>query len=181
MNNKGFSILELMVAVMVSLIIISWITKSYKSTVEQKKLQTETDKLYAEFHSIRAIGFKEDAGVLIKFVSSQCCSIYLDTNSKAPPSPYKKITIPNNVEIGVASNGPHIAPDGQEWGDDGISPGWKSGLIINHSPIGEINTGAIYLRNTKLDEFTYCIGVSSNMLIFDMYKWDGNKWINCKN
>jgi len=173
MNNRGFSFLELMVAVLILAIIASWATTNYRKTVEHKRLQTETDKLFAVLHSIRDIGFNEDAGVVVKFVTSQQCSIYIDTGKQGTLIPHGVYNIPYPIEIGIPENGPTTAPPNIEYHTSGITPGWNSCIVLEASAIGEINTGAVYLRNTRLSKHCYCIGVASNKLVFDLYKWDG--------
>lgn len=182
MNNKGFSFLELMVAVVIFLVIASWVTTNYRRTVEHKRLQTEADKLYSELHGIRMIGFKEGAErVIVRFVSSQRCSIYVDTGTvqkPAPLMPYREINIPDPVVIGIPEiDGPFGGPVGVDFNESGVTTGWQStGLVMVTRSVGETNTGAIYLSNSRLDKFTYCICVLSDKIVFSLYKWDGEEW-----
>jgi len=179
-SNKGFTFIEVIMVISILSILSAMAVNNYRKTVAHDRVKTEADRLYTELKGVRAIALKWDGGAVIRFVSAQRCSIYVDTSYGDPNEElmfYKTYDIQAPVSIGIPEEGPVDGPLNYEWSATGISDTWKPELTMLRRTPSNFTPGAVYIQNTKLKRTTYCIGITADFLNFKMYTWNGSSWI----
>ncbi|MCX7726372.1 MAG: hypothetical protein N2053_05940, partial [Chitinispirillaceae bacterium] len=84
---------------------------------------------------------------------------------------------PSTISFGIASGGPSSGPTNVDFSTTGIAGNWNSYMRVESDAVGTINNGAVYLRSSKLDKHTYCIGKATTSQFLKLYKWAGSSWI----
>jgi prepilin-type N-terminal cleavage/methylation domain-containing protein len=180
-KSHGFTLLEASAVMGIVGIMATVTVKSSQKIVAQTELQATTMNLLSELKATRPVALKNDAQVMVKFIAAQC-SIYVDQNGNGARDAGELVTvykIPPQASLGIASNGPSSAPaTGIDYDASGIAGNWKTGsMTVSNDARGSINSGAIYLRESRLPQVTYCIGISSSMRSLQLYKWERSSWI----
>ncbi len=65
MNNKGFTLLELMVAITIFSILVSIAVPSFNSVIESNRVQTQADKFFTTISTARSEAIKRNGTVTI--------------------------------------------------------------------------------------------------------------------
>ena len=177
-NKKGFTRLEIVLAIfVVGLLAVLAVTK-FNKTMAQNQLEKTSWNLMKELAGIRPIVLKNDRPVLVEFSNTQC-NIYVDEDEDDSPEDEELLTviqIPSPIVVGI-SDGLQSGPTGMPFSFSGIGGDWNTLMVVDNDAIGTINNGSIYLKATKLNNITYCIGITSTMQTLKIYKWEGSSWI----
>lgn len=173
-NNRGFTILEIAMVMVILGIMSSMALVKYRKTVATNDLEKAANVLYLELRTLRSLSFKYDAGAKARFnnVASQC-TIWVDTSGNATDRKYKLVRIhklPTSVKIG------HPATPPGKWKFYPPANAWKDSVSVEPDSRGEYNNGAIYLFDPNLPKTIYCIGITTSMQSIELHKWDGKAW-----
>jgi prepilin-type N-terminal cleavage/methylation domain-containing protein len=177
-NNRGYSLLEMMLVIAIIGIITSLSVVKYKDTVANDRLKIEANNLYMELRGTKAVGLKYDGEVIIRFKAAELCSIYVDTGDTNHLMPFKTYKMNPPVKLGVAANGPLDGPSGLAIAPSGITSTWNPQLKWRDRNVCSFEKGALYIQNPALKKITYCIcSVPDSVVFLQLYKWDGSSWI----
>lgn len=173
-ENRGFTILEIALVMVILGIMSSMTLIKYRKTVAANDLEKASNGLYLELRSMRPLSFKFDAGVKARFntVAAQC-TVWVDTSGSETVKEYKRVSIyklPASVKMGM----PVPAP--VQWKFYPPSNIWKDSVYVEPGAGGDYNRGAIYLFDPNLPKIIYCIGITTSMQSVELHKWDGKAW-----
>jgi Tfp pilus assembly protein FimT len=179
-TRHGFTLIEAASIMAVIGIMATMTVKSSQKVIAQSQLQAATMNLLAELKATRSLALKYDANVMVKIIADRC-SIYVDTVSNGSREAKELVRVyklPSQVTFGRATNGPTAAPTTAiAYDADGIAGRWKASVMtVSNNAVGTIDTGAIYLKSTKLPKITYCICNTSARRSLQMYKYGGASW-----
>jgi prepilin-type N-terminal cleavage/methylation domain-containing protein len=182
-TRHGFTLIEAAATLAVIGVMATISVQSFKKVYAQSQLQAASMNLLAELKATRTIAMRYDATVIVRFGTDRC-TLWVDTISDGVTDNarelYKVYLFPSNIEIGKALNGPDTAPVKYiAYDQNGIAGKWKTpSMNVTNNALGLVSdTGAIYLKSTKLDVITYCIGNTSAKKVLRLYKWGGSSWI----
>lgn len=179
-SNRGFSLIELVVVLVLSSIIGSYVVVSLNKSISYNKLQKTSFNVLSHLSSQRSIALKEDTRILVKF-SVHSCSVYVDRNCDTVGQADEFSSsweLPDGVVLGLPVNSPPTnAPSGSVLPQSGQVAGgaWAKGLLVLNDALGTINPGCVYLHYTKLPKVTYCISSYSTQSL-KVFNWDGTSW-----
>lgn len=177
MHNRGFTLIEIAMVTAIIGIMAAFAIIKYQKIVANTELEKTANNLFTELRCARALCFKWDSPVIIKFYAQQC-SIYVDTNNNGrDPSDIRKVfSISTPVSIGLTANQPSKWPDSTWIPTGGLADTWQTTLTITPNSTGGYSNGCLYLKNSRLQKVMYCIGITSSMQILKFYKWVGASW-----
>lgn len=178
-NQRGFSVVEVVITLVIIIILGAFAVKKYQKGVAFNVLEKAANSYYQELRGVRSTALRYDARLWITFSASQC-SLFVDTSGDTTLQQNEFIrsyNISRPVTLGIASDGPVNAPSGIDWSATGIAGNWKTTpLTVYNDAIGTITSGAIYLMSPHLSRITYCIGILDGMHTMKLFKWDGSSW-----
>jgi hypothetical protein len=99
-----------------------------------------------------------------------------NNNGRDPSDILKVFSIPTPVSIGLPTNPPSTWPVSTWIPSSGLAENWQTTLTITPNSTGSYSNGCLYLKNSRLEKTTYCIGVTASMQILKLYKWVGSSW-----
>ncbi len=187
MTRRGFTLLEAMVVIVIISIITIVSMKTFNKSVAENELRKAAMSLYLELRGLRPLALKYDAKVFVKFYAAQC-SVYVDTNDNGARESNELIKVyklqPSTIAFGMgASGGPSAAPPGApsgaaiSWDASGIAGNWNSTVLsVDNNALGSFNSGAIYLKTSRVNRITYCIAITTDFQSLRLYKWGGTSW-----
>jgi prepilin-type N-terminal cleavage/methylation domain-containing protein len=179
-NNHGFTIIEICIVMLILGIMAAFAIPRYQKAVASSELEKAANNLYQELRATRALAFRYDTLVMVKFSSTSLCSIYVDkdadgTRDAGEGECMKVHKIDPPVSIGVCSTVPssYLCADYTP-NTSGLAGTWKTLLTVDGDDSrGEFSHGAVYLNTSQLPKVTYCIGITEDMQSIKLYKWDG--------
>jgi hypothetical protein len=181
-NSRAFTILEVALVTVILALMSGFAYVKYNNTVNSDSLEKAANKLYMEIRGLRPSAFKYDSWIIVKFIDSTKCGIWIDTNSNLKSDAadiYRLHTLLAPATIGVATGGPTSGwPENMTPNSSGKAGTWKDSLTIEPDSRGEYSHGAVYLKNRRLPKITYYVGISDSMQSIQLKKWDGTRWIN---
>jgi type II secretory pathway pseudopilin PulG len=182
-NKHGFTLVEAAGTLAIIGILAMLTVKTSQNMYAQSQLQAAALNLLAELKSTKAVALKYDAQVKVKFArDSSRCSLWVDTvsdNTREPKELLRVYKNPSGVVFGKANGGPTAAPTtAMPFDAGGVAGIWKDSIMtISNNALGTIcDTGAIYLKSTKLDNINYCIGNTKAKKSLQLYKYGGTTW-----
>jgi prepilin-type N-terminal cleavage/methylation domain-containing protein len=167
---KGFTLLEMMMAIMIASILSLFGIHGYQKMVADMKFKQALTGLSAQIQNAKTIAFKYDCNVLVKFAPT--CSVFVDKNNNGTVETgdilvgtYK---LPSTVSFGVS--GAASGPTGVQFLSSGITSGWTP-LVVSNSLVRSFGNGAVYLKCSQLSNITYCICSYTPSLVIKTFKW----------
>lgn len=179
--EKGFTFLELVVVLVITAVIGSYVSVSINKSIQSNQLQKTSYETMKQLSSIRPIALKNDARMLVKF-STLSCSVFVDKNSDTvgQAEEFSSCWKMNRfVSMGLPPKTPPVtAPAGSALPQSGkVAAGqWAKGFLVTNDALGTINPGCVYLHSPKLAKSTYCI-TSFTSQSLKIFSWNGKSWI----
>lgn len=187
-NNRGFTIIEVVIVMIVMGIAAALAAVKYQKTMAANELEKAANSLYMELRGLRPLCFKYDDTVKVIFnptATPPSLTTWIYDSSDPTPAYKEKSTykISSPVKIGLPStDGPNGAqPFTDSWWSankgtivNGLQIEWKTALKVVPDSRGEYDHGGVYLYNPRLKGTTYFIGISSAIQSIQLLKWDGS-------
>jgi prepilin-type N-terminal cleavage/methylation domain-containing protein len=177
-NNRGFTIIEISMVMVILGIMAAFTLVKYRSTVVHNELEKTANNIYVELRAIRATVFKWDTQVIVKFYQDSICS-WVDTNGNARCDNndiHKVIKFPVSVAIGRPVSPPTKGPYNTTIPSSGLTGDWADSLKVLADTRGDYSHGTACIYSRKLSKITYCIGIDTAMQSLEFYKWIDNSW-----
>lgn len=172
MNNKGFSLIEIILTMIIISILALISFNSCQKSMAKDLLQKDANNLYLFLRTTRSLVFRYDEPVKVTFNNNMCKITIPNTKIST-----KTFNLSKNINFGIAKNGPVDAPEGMLWDSSGRTSLWRDSCLIKTDAMGSTDTGSIYLKHDKLPKITYCIGTQKNNLSIILFMWTGSEWI----
>jgi prepilin-type N-terminal cleavage/methylation domain-containing protein len=179
-KNRGFTILETLIVIVVLGILTAKTLFIIKSNVAQTTLEKAANSLYTDLQCLHSVCLKNDEMVMVDFRnSSEQYNIYVDENNDSTIQEselYKTRKLPSSVSFGICEEAPSPWMFNYE-PQDGLADNWKSVLFVAPDSRRQYSFGGVYLTIPNLPEITFFIGIKAGMQSIKLFKWKGSSWI----
>jgi prepilin-type N-terminal cleavage/methylation domain-containing protein len=176
MNNKGFTLIELMVVIVIMGLLLAIGTVQVTSMITLARIRGSADKITQEIQGARERAISRGAAIDLVFRLSSAggCSLTAVYNT----SPPQTISVPafNDCRLGFISSRPGIAPPGATTLPSAVA---SNGIdfpsnTIRFLPQGVGTSGAVYIKSLS-GKTQYAITVNANGRV-EKNLWGGTGW-----
>lgn len=170
-DNRGFSLLELVVAVSIFVILTAIIIYNWSSFVQYQEMRKDAFNLHKELIALKATALKENCNYQIIPDMTNHSYVIRKVISAGNTQDIRTVQFRNNVvfkdSLGTG-NPPEACCLGDGWGG-------ADGIVIEPSNTDAFDPGRIYIGSTKLNK-GFCIQRGNNVINPQIFYWDGSSW-----
>jgi hypothetical protein len=179
--QAGLSLIQVMLAIVVTGIITGYGIARLSAFLKQKTLQGDLQTQLAFAQQGRSIAIKKNVQVGIAFDATQrAVLLFEDANGDGAMQSgelARTSAFGMDIALGPAAKSPPASgPAGGTIPASGLSGAWSSDLLFGKDPMATPNVGAAYWHHRKLDAWTACLIRSVSSQQIQAYLWDGNAW-----
>ncbi len=188
-NNRissGYSLLEVMLAVTITLILGSMVTMGMRKFMVEKSIEKEAVSFWKELCSLRAKAMKDDVCYFVTFnTGGKPYQIWKDDGDcdyESGEDTWVPSAFLANIEYGIPEDAKTYTPGPDETvlaTTKNIDGEWLDSTFIRvaNDDLGSINSGRVCLWSSRLDKIGYCIQLKAGTQNIKLFKWNGDSWL----